>query len=429
MGLFMVATIKKNNKIIGVRLVDSNTGEIKDVSLSNIINVLSSGKAEVGNLTIHKGDLKGVGGSLDRYGIVGISQSCTILEQYKNGETVIGYKVADANGVIKKLDVEKALGVAEILGIANGKVVERDGKKYISAIEGNYAIADVVNKNESTQIKVSNESLNLKLVDGIIINATTSKPICEQGELRFSKIYYYNTKCVIAETVKDQMYYRDTIRIYKYTYDKDTFEQVLQGLSGDVTVTRLTNGVLFSSMRTGSYGEFRSSHVAMFNRAADKISTPILTSHIFSEKFTEANASGSKAIVYDLSRAKIGAFSPPNPELNIYEIDFQEFSFNKIASILISGDIRKVDWIKHNGNQLESLDFCIKVGNVLGVIKEHNTYELNISGKETDIDTYTDYLGSVELKDGVKVLLSNGTNTKSIKMQQTRDRGKIITIS
>lgn len=118
------------------------------------------------NITVNKfSKLKGVGGILERYGVVGKSNALVILKELvdNNGDT-LGYCCADITGKIA--NVQKAIMPRQVkkIPLANGKLVTReDGTEFISPIEGEYSKllmkgqqnqedkADRVNSNKSQE--------------------------------------------------------------------------------------------------------------------------------------------------------------------------------------------------------------------------------------------------------------------------------------
>lgn len=118
------------------------------------------------NITVNKfSKLKGIGGILERYGVVGKSNALVILKELvdNNGNT-LGYCCADITGKIA--NVQKAIMPRQVkkIPLANGKLVTReDGTEFISPIEGEYSKllmkgqqnqedkADKVNSNKSQE--------------------------------------------------------------------------------------------------------------------------------------------------------------------------------------------------------------------------------------------------------------------------------------
>lgn len=144
MALFMIGRILINNQLVGVRLLDSEKGQTKDVPVEQIIQFVGSGKVKLENIQVIDNKIVGINGSIERYGVIGQTQSITILSAIKNGDKVEGFKVSDCNGVIKNFRVDDIIKLDEKgIKVANGRVCERDGKKYLSAINGEYEALDI----------------------------------------------------------------------------------------------------------------------------------------------------------------------------------------------------------------------------------------------------------------------------------------------
>lgn len=144
MALFMIGRILINNQLVGVRLLDSEKGQTKDVPVEQIIQFVGSGKVKIENIQVIDNKIVGINGSIERYGVIGQTQSITILSAIKNGDKVEGFKVSDCNGVIKNFRVDDIIKLDEKgIKVANGRVCERDGKKYLSAINGEYGALDI----------------------------------------------------------------------------------------------------------------------------------------------------------------------------------------------------------------------------------------------------------------------------------------------
>lgn len=150
MKLLFIASIVENNKIIGIRLLDSDAKKTQDVPVDNIKKVLSTpGNEElVSNLRVVNGELYGTNGRIDRYATINrqgalVGKTSPLVIINKIGEDGVGYTVADFKGVIKKFRAEDVIKYAHELGIANGKVCTQDSIEYISAIQGNYDVEKV----------------------------------------------------------------------------------------------------------------------------------------------------------------------------------------------------------------------------------------------------------------------------------------------
>lgn len=138
MAMFMIAVIKENNKMVKARVIDTALKEMADMEVQCIIAGILDGK-KIENLTVVNGELKGVGGAIERYGVLGVSQSITIIGVIEIQDVGINiYKIADTKGKISMVSEKNLIALSNSCTIANGKVVERSGRKYISSIEGDF---------------------------------------------------------------------------------------------------------------------------------------------------------------------------------------------------------------------------------------------------------------------------------------------------
>ena len=82
-GTFMIGRILINNQLVGVRLLDSEKGQTKDVPVEQIIQFVGSGKVKIENIQVIDNKIVGINGSIERYGVIGQTQSITILSAIK----------------------------------------------------------------------------------------------------------------------------------------------------------------------------------------------------------------------------------------------------------------------------------------------------------------------------------------------------------
>ena len=138
MKMHMIAGIYSGDNRVGFRILDADENKIIDVKDSQVINVLSRG-IQIRNLKLVNGKIQGSNGDINRYAKVVdglISKTSPLVVINTIGNTY--YTVSDHKGQIIKMRQEDIIRYALENGIANGKVSERDGKKFISAICGSY---------------------------------------------------------------------------------------------------------------------------------------------------------------------------------------------------------------------------------------------------------------------------------------------------
>ena len=166
----MIAKIvdAKTKGVIGYRLAEVTedtvgNANIKDVPTRAIVNILSKG-AKIDNIGLsEKGEVVGTNGSLERYTSVvlgtelycGLKAPAVILYSINDGD---GYAIINYLGKVGRCSNKTALELVNKRGIANGKVVDRDGVTFISSIFGNYDTM-VLEKNnaKAKAIQVENE--------------------------------------------------------------------------------------------------------------------------------------------------------------------------------------------------------------------------------------------------------------------------------
>lgn len=139
MKIFMIGVIAASkSQILGYRLLDFEDGQVKDVPAKALIDTMKNG-FKVENIEIQGNKIVGTNGTIDRYPLIinGIpykKSPLIVLKEMNNGD----YMVCDFKGEIVRMRQEDVIKYAEVEGISNGKVVERDGTKFISAINGEY---------------------------------------------------------------------------------------------------------------------------------------------------------------------------------------------------------------------------------------------------------------------------------------------------
>ncbi len=157
MKLFMIGAISlTKNNIEGYRLLDFETGQVKDLAEKDLFNAMRAG-LKVENLSTTDSEIVGVNGAISRYPLIinGIpykKSPLIILKEMNNGD----YMVSDFKGEVVRMRPEAVIRYSETEGIANGKIVVRDGTKFISSITGEY------DKEPPIDIEKNAEKIQLK---------------------------------------------------------------------------------------------------------------------------------------------------------------------------------------------------------------------------------------------------------------------------
>lgn len=159
MAIFVVARILDPKNEIGFRILDTKTQTASNVSYASMLDVLKKGKTKIENVKLSDGKVVGTNGSLERYAAEDLNgtllkgkRPIVVLAQI--GDT--HYDLSDHKGTVLRHTVEEALKSAGMRGVANGKVVTKDGKSFISAISGTYPAANLPKTgNKQVPVKVA----------------------------------------------------------------------------------------------------------------------------------------------------------------------------------------------------------------------------------------------------------------------------------
>ena len=130
----------KSGNTIGFRLLDQDSKDIKDVPYDSALMAVKSRQITIRGIELQQGKLKGSNGSFERYPkLVGgklVGKSPLIVLNELGDQ---GYTVSDLKGMIQNYRTKDVITLAKSMGIANGKVVQQEGKEpFISAISGSY---------------------------------------------------------------------------------------------------------------------------------------------------------------------------------------------------------------------------------------------------------------------------------------------------
>ena len=154
--------INKKN-IIGFRFLDSESGQVIDQPYTNVVSALKLGTQIIG-LGLNNGSVIGTNGSLDRY-------PALISDRLINNGIVIlnsiddyGYRICNFKGTTMEITSAKLVSYANKMGISNGKLVTKDNKQYISAINGTYINVELKNS-DSLYKEISNIRTNKQYAD------------------------------------------------------------------------------------------------------------------------------------------------------------------------------------------------------------------------------------------------------------------------
>lgn len=161
MNLILIAVHKCGNQlkdIEGFRLLDRDTGEVKDIPYDSVINTLRNKDVTVEGIDVSGIEPKGSNGSFDRYTQLanGITMGkCPIVVCKEYPDKI--YDVANHLGKVVQMDMQSILQFSSVEGIANGKIVTNENGSYISSISGEYL------KDKSFKDRAYGDKLKLKM--------------------------------------------------------------------------------------------------------------------------------------------------------------------------------------------------------------------------------------------------------------------------
>lgn len=159
-GLRLVSVITDSKQVVGYKVANMATWEIETVAVNAAVELARKGM--IVNATLDgSGALRGVGGAISRLPqfdtngkLVGPARITIVQVLQKKNNTRV-YMVMDAYGRMKPFNYNDTLKLISEVGATNAKIVDRDGKKIISAIQGNF---DTVEEKEGANVKEPSSS-------------------------------------------------------------------------------------------------------------------------------------------------------------------------------------------------------------------------------------------------------------------------------
>ena len=325
-----------------------------------------------------------------------------------------------------------------VKGVDNGKIITIETEKL-----NNFSIVFIPktiedNKNETK--KNINFALNK---DGIIINQDTNEPVCNQGDLKFSRI---STLCkdlgfIIVGYSKNVSYWRSVCVAYRYWFEKDKFELMEDGYLFDAFKLKTKNYYVATETITGTYGDYREAYFYLYDKkfnllAKTPFSCVAKTPIIISDK-------GGKVLAYTLTTSRIGAFSSSDAKVVFLEISksgVKVLNPNGNLSLSLGGecDTRKKNKIcvasKKKGSK-----FCIYNGKYVGIYNlddfsliENFEVKTNLGFEFVDITNISIEDFSIT-KNAISITFKGEnaiTSTYStLKIKKTSDRGMIQSVA
>jgi len=206
MALYLVAIKGKADNLNSIaRLLDSTTGESRDLRVGSVINGLKQG-IKLENVRLKDGKLYSSNGSIERYEIIHNPE-----KRYEAVMTILS-KLVDESGAVLKYNV--AVSYAEMIGdvksltedkvirytqcgirLTNAKIVERQGSTpYISAINGEFTAVVKKRGKKALDGKYTGELLNTPHIKAIVTETSTktlTKSTFNIAEVRANKLQNY----------------------------------------------------------------------------------------------------------------------------------------------------------------------------------------------------------------------------------------------
>lgn len=183
MKLQLIAVQMTGKQLDKLKLVDisnvarENSGVASKTTLRSewftpeaVVDMLINKHIDIVGVGIEELRLAGTNGAFTRYAeLTNIDPAkkypLTIFERV-NANGVDGYTVFDVNARVLTVTSDMLVKYAEAFGVANGKVVEQNGKKYISAIRGEYSYVGIRPTYEKVET-TSDEVQDIQLMHGI----------------------------------------------------------------------------------------------------------------------------------------------------------------------------------------------------------------------------------------------------------------------
>lgn len=151
MNAYLIGTIYKNKTLIGYRVyaIDQSGRKQFDMTPAVLKNAITKQPASFKNIELVNGELKGVNGAIDRYGIIEISLDGKKSRVNRNTITIInevvdkkdnrlGFYCADTSGNLGTVKVENVKNLGN-QPFQNARVIEKTpGNPVVAAISGGY---------------------------------------------------------------------------------------------------------------------------------------------------------------------------------------------------------------------------------------------------------------------------------------------------
>lgn len=333
--------------------------------------------------------------------------------------------------------------IRKVKNVDNGMIINIEEEKL-----NNFIVVSTPVKKETKEDK---KIINYALKDGIIINADTKEPICNQGELRFSAISTVYTKnkgfILVGYKVNAGCYSYDYV-VYRYWFNKDKFEKIETNeyFPFDRMRTILSTKKYYISCETntGTYGDYRSAFFYVFDKKFNllaKSSFPYIAKVpiVLSDK-------GDTVSAFTLTSRSIGAFSSPNAEIAFLEISKNGVEIINRKFLNLGGSSYNTWSINNKNNKVCNVSFlkkgsklCVYNGSNIGIynLKDYtmiDSFPLRANLKLEFVEIYDTYIEDFSItKNSISIHFRGEnaiTTTRAIlNVKKTSDRGYVQNVA
>lgn len=147
---FIVSNVEAVEKT--VRVLDIDTGEYKDIVVSDLISLIKDGVLTMENAKVVNDELCMINGGLERYGLVtylengevSIDPVAVVVGVIKKNGVLQGYRLANSDGVMYDYTVADAQNIFEKYTLANAEAVaDKDGVYGLKQCDKPYPIIEI----------------------------------------------------------------------------------------------------------------------------------------------------------------------------------------------------------------------------------------------------------------------------------------------
>lgn len=383
MDIRLIGTIRDTkDNIIGLRLLELDEKNTKDVTLESAKDVLSWGSLTIVGLELRGESVAGTNGKLDRYprivnGKLHGKSPLIILMQYTIDGDVVGYKVSDWKGSILNLATYDVVEYAKDNGISNGAIKDLGHKEIVSSIHGEYVRLETASKKSSYR---ENEAY----MDDVIWTLEDFDKFMRDNK------YEYTIKKDIHEG-KDEIRFHTDMEIIKYPNSIETINRYFDGRAGLDSLKVLIMSPSIKEVKFKILNSSRHLEKIVIQEGAESIRANGIVGgespeNANSKKNEEIEKIGLKEIVFPRSMKEIywGFTSLPNiTDLKLCNTQLNKCvsSFNNLYGIEYLDLPNTLEYIKDSFNNLNHVK-DIRMPDNLKILTGVNFTNLGVSRLE-----------------------------------------------